>query len=45
MKNGPELEAPVTQDISKAAAWAIRMLALTIFLYGIARLVDAIKWW
>jgi hypothetical protein len=45
MKNGFELEAPVTQVISKAAAWAIRMAALTVFLYGVARLIDVIKWW
>lgn len=45
MKNGFELEAPVTQDISKAAARAIRMAALTVFLYGVARLIDVIKWW
>lgn len=45
MKNGLELEAPVTQDISRATAWAIRVIAITIFLYGLARVLTVIKWW
>ncbi len=45
MKNGLEVDAPVTKEISRATAWAIRAVALTAFLYGIAHLVSAIRWW
>ncbi|WP_346420452.1 hypothetical protein [Serratia marcescens] len=45
MKNGLEVDAPVTRDISKAAAWAIRVFALTVLLYGVARLIVAVRWW
>ncbi|EDZ9931138.1 hypothetical protein GJ842_23330 [Salmonella enterica] len=42
---GIEVNAPVTKEISTATAWAIRAVALTIVLYGIARLIVAIRWW
>ncbi|HEB0785135.1 TPA: hypothetical protein RY256_002586 [Salmonella enterica] len=45
MKNGLEIDAPVTTEISNATAWAIRAVALTVVLYGIARLIVAIRWW
>lgn len=45
MKNGLEIDAPVTRDVSKATAWAIRALALTISLYGVAKVIVAIRWW
>lgn len=45
MKNGLEIDAPVTKEISSATAWAICAVALTVVLYGIARLVIAIRWW
>lgn len=45
MKNGPETDAPLTKEISSATAWAIRAVALTVVLYGIARLIVAIRWW
>lgn len=45
MKNGLEIDAPVTTEISSATAWAIRAVALTGVLYGIARLIVAIRWW
>lgn len=41
MKNGLEIDAPVTKEM----AWAIRAVALTVVLYGIARLIVAIRWW
>ncbi|HCI6013078.1 TPA: hypothetical protein NPN82_000291 [Klebsiella quasipneumoniae subsp. similipneumoniae] len=45
MKNGLEIDAPVTKEISSAAAWAIRAVAITVVLYGVARLIMAIRWW
>ncbi|ENK0986749.1 TPA: hypothetical protein ACU6JA_005496 [Salmonella enterica] len=45
MKNGLEIDAPVTKEISTATAWAIRAVAVTIVLYGIARLIVAVRWW
>jgi hypothetical protein len=45
MKNGLEVDAPVTKEISVAAAWAIKTVALTILLYGVARLIVAVRWW
>ncbi|EHZ8147761.1 hypothetical protein MLA66_003184 [Salmonella enterica] len=45
MKNGLEIDAPVTKEISNATAWAIRSVALTVVRYGIARLIVAIRWW
>lgn len=45
MKNGLELETPITPEISRATAWAIRVIALTLLLYGIARVLAVIKWW
>ncbi|HAF1587810.1 TPA: hypothetical protein G8M18_005671 [Salmonella enterica] len=42
---GIEVNAPVTKEISTATAWAIRAVALTVVLYGIARLIVAIRWW
>ena len=47
MKNGPELKAPVTDDISRALAFAIKWVAVGIavspMLYGLAKLVIALK--
>ncbi|EJJ0958950.1 hypothetical protein NIN83_004627 [Escherichia coli] len=45
MKNGLELKAPVTKEISSATAWAIRVVAVTVLLYGVARLIAAVRWW
>jgi hypothetical protein len=42
MKNGLEVDAPVTKEISAAAAWAIRAVALTVFLYGLSKLIAAV---
>ncbi|EDN5752875.1 hypothetical protein S726_002190 [Salmonella enterica subsp. enterica] len=42
---GIEVNAPVTKEISTATAWAIRAVALTVVLYGIARLIVAVRWW
>lgn len=42
MKNGLTVDAPVTRDISKAVAWAIRAIALTTMLYGIAHLASIV---
>jgi hypothetical protein len=44
MNNGLELETPITPEI-RATAWAIRVIALTLLLYGIARVIVVIKWW
>ncbi len=47
MKNGPELKAPVSDDISRALAFAIKCVAVGIavspILYGLAKLVIALK--
>ncbi|ENU3067545.1 hypothetical protein ACE4MF_003574 [Escherichia coli] len=47
MKNGLELKAPVTDDISRAVAFAIKWVAVGIavspILYGMAKLVIALK--
>ncbi|HBA6943290.1 TPA: hypothetical protein J1W36_004535 [Escherichia coli] len=47
MKNGLELKAPVTDDISGAVAFAIKWVAVGIavspMLYGLAKLVIALK--
>ncbi len=45
MKNGLEIDAPVTQEIGSATAWAIRVVAVTVLLYGVARLIAAVRWW
>ncbi|EJZ7016850.1 hypothetical protein OIP56_005098 [Salmonella enterica] len=45
MKNGLEIDDPVTKEISTATAWAIRAVAVTVVLYGIARLIVAVRWW
>jgi hypothetical protein len=45
MKNGLELNAPVTREISIATAWLIKAAALCLSLYGIARLISVIRWW
>lgn len=47
MKNGPEVDAPVTDEISGAVAFAIKWVAVGItvspVLYGLARLIIALK--
>ncbi|HBH4387007.1 TPA: hypothetical protein KTE03_005008 [Escherichia coli] len=47
MKNGLELKAPVTDDISRAVAFAIKWVAFGIavspILYGMAKLIIAVK--
>ncbi len=47
MKNGLELKAPVTDDISRAVAFAIKWVAVGIavspMLYGLAKLIVALK--
>ncbi|GCH68346.1 hypothetical protein BvCmsK106A_00833 [Escherichia coli] len=47
MKNGLELKAPVTDDISRAVAFAIKWMAVGIavspMLYGMAKLLIAVK--
>ncbi|RDS51202.1 hypothetical protein C3986_04758 [Escherichia coli] len=47
MKNGLELKAPVTNDISRAVAFAIKWVAVGIavspILYGMAKLIIAVK--
>ncbi|EFO3373195.1 hypothetical protein AT519_25715 [Escherichia coli] len=47
MKNGLELKAPVTDDISRAVAFAIKWVAVGIavspILYGLAKLIVALK--
>ena len=47
MKNGLELKAPVTDDISRALAFAIKWVAVGVavspMLYGLAKLVIALK--
>ncbi|HIH3536603.1 TPA: hypothetical protein ACYQN4_004791 [Escherichia coli] len=47
MKNGLELKAPVTDDISRAVAFAIKWVAVGIavspILYGMAKLNIAVK--
>ncbi|EPE8743199.1 hypothetical protein ACSOOX_004595, partial [Escherichia coli] len=47
MKNGLELKAPVTDDISRAVAFAIKWVAVGIavspILYGMAKLIIAVK--
>ena len=47
MKNGLELKAPVTDDISRAVAFAIKWVAVGItvspMLYGMAKLIIAVK--
>ena len=47
MKNGLELKAPVTDDISRALSFAIKWVAVGIavspILYGLAKLVIALK--
>lgn len=45
MKNSLEIDAPVTKEISSATAWAIRVVAVTVLLYGVARLIAAVRWW
>ncbi|ENZ1217742.1 hypothetical protein ACMWRF_000448 [Enterobacter hormaechei] len=42
MKNGLELEAPVTQEIGSAAAFAIRILAVSV---GVWFIISAVRWW
>ncbi|EEC7407986.1 hypothetical protein D4L89_RS22185 [Escherichia coli] len=47
MKNGLELKAPVTDDISRAVAFAIKWVAVGIavspIMYGMAKLIIAVK--
>lgn len=47
MRNGLELKAPVTDDISRAVAFAIKWVAVGIavspILYGMAKLIIAVK--
>ncbi|ENL5055623.1 hypothetical protein AB5G61_005629 [Escherichia coli] len=49
MKNGLELKAPVTDDVSRALAFAIKWVAVAVgiavspMLYGLAKLVIALK--
>ncbi|MBC0454960.1 hypothetical protein FSF81_012630 [Escherichia coli] len=47
MKNGLELKAPVTDGISRAVAFAIKWVAVGIavspILYGMAKLIIAVK--
>ncbi len=38
MKNGLELKAPVTDDISRAVAFAIRLVAVAVLIW-------AVRWW
>lgn len=45
MKNGLEVEAPVTREIGIATAWVIKSAALCLTLYGIAQLISAVRWW
>ncbi|EMG9443955.1 hypothetical protein V5268_005289 [Escherichia coli] len=45
MKNGLEIDALVTKEISSATAWAIRVVAITVLLYGVARLITVVRWW
>ncbi|BDH45767.1 hypothetical protein TUM12370_18110 [Salmonella enterica subsp. enterica serovar Choleraesuis] len=42
MKNGLEVDAPFTKEISSASAWAIRAVAVMMFLYGISKLITAV---
>ena len=47
MKNGLELKAPVTDDISRAVAfankWGAVGIAVSPILYGMAKLIIAVK--
>lgn len=47
MKNGLELKVPVTDDISRAVAFAIKWgavgIAVSPMLYGMAKLIIAVK--
>ncbi|GAB7601359.1 hypothetical protein OkiPb00131_45940 [Escherichia coli] len=47
MKNGLELKAPVTDDVSRALAFAIKWVAVGIavspMLYGLAKLVHCVE--
>ncbi|SRY46229.1 Uncharacterised protein [Escherichia coli] len=47
MKNGLELKAPVTDDISGTVAFAIKWVAVGVavspVLYGLAKLIIALK--
>lgn len=45
MKNGLTLDAPVTKEISSAVGWAIRVVAVTTLLYGVAHLLSVVRWW
>lgn len=45
MKNGLELEAPVTKEIGIATAWVIKAAAVCLVLYGVSLLVSAVRWW
>ena len=45
MKNGLELEAPVTREIGIATALVIKAAALCLVLYGAAQFFNAIRWW
>lgn len=45
MKNGLTVDAPVTKEISGAVAWAIKVVAVTTMIYGIAHLISVIRWW
>lgn len=45
MKNGLELEAPVTKEIGITTAWVIKAAAVCLVLYGVAQLVSAVRWW
>lgn len=45
MKNGLTVDAPVTKEISVAVAWAIKAVAFSATLYGVAHLISVIRWW
>ena len=42
MKNGLSVDAPITKEISTAVGWAIRAVAVTVIMYGLAHLVTAL---
>ncbi len=42
MKNGIEVDAPATKDTGKAVNLVLKALALTITLYGVAKIILAV---
>ncbi|ADZ43443.1 TPA: hypothetical protein ACY3XX_002107 [Yersinia enterocolitica] len=49
MKNGLEIDAPVSVELMRAVIFAIKVMAVgAVFvpaMYGIARLILAVRWW